>query len=364
MSDGETPRDDSGASSAGSADVTNDDHSPPDSSETSEAESPSAESDAADGVGEQQVGDETATLGRTAGSVDGEDAQSVTPPGRDDTTDSLDPDASLLTRFRESESLPVVFLRETISSALVVLLIGAVLFAVSGIWPPMVAVESGSMEPHMQKGDLVFVTEPGRFAPDAARDGTGIVTYQRGEEVGYATFGAAGSVIVYRQPGRLGPPIIHRARFYVEEGENWYDRANPAYLPGDSCAEIANCPAPNDGFVTKGDNNAMYDQVNAIDSPPVKPAWIRGVARVRIPLLGWIRLFFSGSATTTPVDPVAAGSPPTGFDTANSPPAGLDATNSPPTGLDAVDSPPTGFDTANSSAVDATVGDAHAVAAV
>jgi signal peptidase len=319
MSDGETPRDDSGASSAGSADVTNDDHSPPDSSETSEAESPSAESDAADGVGEQQVGD-------------------------DDTTDSLGPDASLLTRFRESESLPVVFLRETISSALVVLLIGAVLFAVSGIWPPMVAVESGSMEPHMQKGDLVFVTEPGRFAPDAARDGTGIVTYQRGEEVGYATFGAAGSVIVYRQPGRLGPPIIHRARFYVEEGENWYDRANPAYLPGDSCAEIANCPAPNDGFVTKGDNNAMYDQVNAIDSPPVKPAWIRGVARVRIPLLGWIRLFFSGSATTTPVDPAAAGSPPTGFDTANS--------------------PPTGLDTANSSAVDATVGDAHAVAAV
>jgi signal peptidase len=150
----------------------------------------------------------------------------------------------------------------------------------------------------------VFVTEPGRFAPDAARGDTGIVTHEVGSEVGYATFGQPGSVIVYRQPGRFGPPIIHRARFYVEEGENWYDRANPDYLPGNSCEEVPNCPAPNAGFVTKGDNNGMYDQVNAIGAPPVRPSWVRGVARVRIPLLGWIRLLFSGAATTAP-PPVA-----------------------------------------------------------
>ncbi|MEZ3116053.1 S26 family signal peptidase [Halobaculum sp. MBLA0147] len=210
-------------------------------------------------------------------------------------------DAGLWRRFRESESLPVVFLRETLSSALIVAVVGLVLFSVSGVWPPMVAVESGSMEPHMEKGDLVFVTEPGRFAPDAGVGETGVVPAQVGAETGYATFGASGSVIVYNPPNRVGPPIIHRARFYVEAGENWYDRANPDYLPGDSCGEISHCPAPHAGFVTKGDNNGMYDQVNSIDAPPVRPEWIRGVARVRIPLLGWIRLVFSGAATTTPV---------------------------------------------------------------
>jgi signal peptidase len=235
--------------------------------------------------------------------------------------DSPNADAGLVTQFRESESTPVVFLRETLSSALVVVVIGLVLFAISGIWPPMVAVESGSMEPHMQKGDLIFVTEPGRFAPDAAHGDTGIVTHQIGEEAGYSTFGQSGSVIVYSQPGRFGPPIIHRARFFVEKGENWYDRANPEYLPGDSCADIRHCPAPHAGFITKGDNNEMYDQVNAINAPPVKPSWVRGVARVRIPLLGWIRLVFSGAATTTP-DPatVAPGAAMIGPDSATTMP--------------------------------------------
>lgn len=213
---------------------------------------------------------------------------------------AIDDDAGLVTRFRESNAAPVVFVRETLSSALIVVVIGAVLFGISGIWPPMVAVESGSMEPHMEKGDLIFVTEPGRYAPDAGYGQTGVVTHEVGSETGYSTFGAAGSVIVYTQPDRFGPPIIHRARLFVEEGENWYDRANPDYLPGNSCSEVPHCPAPHSGFITKGDNNRMYDQVNTIDAPPVKPSWVRGVARVRIPLLGWIRLVFSGAATTTP----------------------------------------------------------------
>ena len=221
--------------------------------------------------------------------------------------DRIDPDAGVVTQFMNSEWLPVVLVRETLSSAVIVVAVGLVLFAISGIWPPMVAVESGSMEPHMQKGDLVFVTEPGRFAPDAGRGETGVVTHAVGTEAGYDSFGQAGSVIVYRQPGRFGPPIIHRARFYVEAGENWYDRANPDYLPGDSCETVPNCPAPHAGFFTKGDNNGMYDQVNAIGAPPVKPSWVTGVARVRIPLLGWIRLVFSGAATTTPLPPADAG---------------------------------------------------------
>ena len=290
MTDEEAPRDSGESPSTGSGDGAD---GPSSAGETGPGE-PTAETGSDNGPragdsrgGEHGFGDE-AVRGDGDGSVD--DGR----PG-----DEL-ADAGVVTRFRESESTPIVLFRETLSSALIVALVGALLFAVSGIWPPMVAVESGSMEPHMQKGDLVFVTEPGRFAPDAARGTTGIVTHEVGSETGYSTFGQAGSVIVYRQPGRFGPPIIHRARFHVDAGENWYDRANPDYLPGDSCEEVPNCPAPNAGFVTKGDNNAMYDQVNAIGAPPVRPEWVRGVARIRIPLLGWIRLVFSGAATTTP----------------------------------------------------------------
>lgn len=207
-------------------------------------------------------------------------------------------------RFLTAKRGPLMWLREMLSSAAVVLAIGLVLFAVSGVWPPMVAVESGSMEPNMVKGDLVFVTEPGRFAPDTATNQVGVVTYQRGQEAGYSTFGNPGSVIVYQQPGRVGSPIIHRARFHVEDGENWYDRADQDHIRADNCQELTNCPAPHAGFITKGDANAQYDQANGI-APPVKAEWVTGVARLRIPYLGWVRLIATGQANPLGVSPVS-----------------------------------------------------------
>ncbi len=228
------------------------------------------------------------------------------PPASDEPTESTDPprpeptdDSSLLTRIRTTTNPVVVFVREIVVSAMIVGLIGAVLFSISGVWPPMVAVESGSMEPNMQKGDLIFVTEPGRF-PAPFADDAGIVTRRAGSQEGHVQFGTPGSVVVYRPPGRFGPPIIHRAQFYVSEGENWVEKADPSALPADNCEALPNCPAPHDGYFTKGDNNAMYDQVNSIRAPPVRAEWISGVARVRIPLLGWIRLIFSGAATASP----------------------------------------------------------------
>ena len=59
-------------------------------------------------------------------------------------------------------SLVVEFLQPVAAVALV----GALLFAATGIWPPMVAVESGSMEPTLERGDLVVVSEPPRYGPD------------------------------------------------------------------------------------------------------------------------------------------------------------------------------------------------------
>jgi len=214
-------------------------------------------------------------------------------------------DEPLWKRFWTAEDGPLLFLREFLLSAAIVLVVGLLLFGLSGVWPPMVAVESESMEPNINQYDLVFVTEPGRFAPDGANQ-QGIVNAESGELAGYESFNQPGSVIVFTNPAATGPPIIHRAHFFVEEGENWHSRANPAYINADSCDALSNCPATHDGYITKGDNensNQRYDQANGI-APIVKPDWVDGVARVRVPYLGWIRLTLTGAASITPVLPV------------------------------------------------------------
>jgi signal peptidase len=198
----------------------------------------------------------------------------------------------------------VAYVRELLGSVLAVVMVGVVLFAVSGVWPPMVAIESGSMDPNLQRGDLVFVMEEHRFpGPGAhvADEPTGVVPNSVGAQPGgYTKFGAGGDVIVYERDGNgAGTPVIHRAMFWVNESENWYDKANPDYLGSASdCEELRNCPAPHAGFVTKGDNDATnpnYDQVAGI-SGPVRPDWVVGTAELRIPKLGCIRLVASGQA--------------------------------------------------------------------
>lgn len=211
-------------------------------------------------------------------------------------TRAADDDVGFITRFRTAQSGPLLFIRETLYSGLAVVAVGLLLFAISGVWPPMVAVESGSMEPEMYRGDLIFVTEEHRFTPEYAYGDTGVVTVEIGTEEGYRSLGGSGSVIIYDPPGRVGSPIIHRAHFHVEDGENWYDRANPAYMRADDCEELPNCPAPHAGFITKGDANGQYDQVTDIadTAGPVRPEWIRGSARLRIPYLGHVRLRLAG----------------------------------------------------------------------
>jgi len=232
------------------------------------------------------------------------DDRGVGPEGRRHGPHGSDSQESGLSRVLSGNGELLLYAREVLTSVLAVVVVGLLLFAISGVWPPMVAVESGSMEPHMHRGDLVFITEPHRFSPETAVGDTGVVTTDVAEETGYRSFGDLGAVIVYDNPGIGGSPIIHRARFWVGEGENWYDRANPEHVRADSCDALRNCPAPHAGFVTKGDHNDRYDQANGI-SEPVKPAWVSGIARVRIPYLGLIRLSLGsladpGLATVNP----------------------------------------------------------------
>jgi len=169
-----------------------------------------------------------------------------------------------------------------------VLLAGAVLFvagaAALGAWPPLVAVESGSMEPTVERGDLVVVTAVDRM-PWGGIDGD-------------STPGSAsesGDVVVFSPPGHEGPPILHRVAFAVEDGEDWTDRGDTDLIDGD-CETLRHCPAPYDGYITYGDANGEYDQSAGI-SPVVRPEWIDAQAAVALPSLGWPRLGFDAVVT-------------------------------------------------------------------
>lgn len=134
-----------------------------------------------------------------------------------------------------------------------------VLFLVCGTWPALVTIESESMVPHMNVGDLVVVVDEDRYGE--------LTTWAEGNTTGYQAFGDYGDVIVYKPNGADNVhPIIHRAMAWTEG-------------------------PPHAGYITKGDNNAGVDQrgiypgLGAIE--PVQKEWIVGKALFAIPLLGY-----------------------------------------------------------------------------
>ncbi|MDD2439589.1 MAG: S26 family signal peptidase [Methanosarcinaceae archaeon] len=178
----------------------------------------------------------------------------------------------------EKEESFLISLGKDVLSVLAFLLLFMLLSKmVFGLWTPMVAVESGSMEPHMQKGDIIFIKNIERVE---------LITNEEGQEnSGPRSFGEYGHVILYKPYGQEGvTPIIHRAMYHVNAGEPMWENG-PA--------------APYSGYITKGDNpvtNNHFDQEGQISyHTPIKDEWIIGVAKYRIPYLGHIRLLFSGN---------------------------------------------------------------------
>jgi signal peptidase len=226
--------------------------------------------------------------------------------------------------------------RDLIFVAVVVGIISILSQLTLGLWTPMVAVESGSMEPNLRIGDIVLIQGASR------KD---VITLQEGEISDYSTFNMPGDVILYRPYGKekltlidqmahiflrkpypldKATPIIHRALYRVEVGE-------PMWEDGP--------PAPFSGYITKGDHNSDIDQragwireviedVDLSQHPaqiiqvgnrtyvhrdtgliligvdnrtslvvegisyltPVREDWVIGAARLRIPLVGYVRL--------------------------------------------------------------------------
>ena len=158
-------------------------------------------------------------------------------------------------------------LKDIALAAGVVLVLAGALYAYAGTWPPFVSVDGQSMLPNMRQDDLIIIRGEDRAA---------VETHDQSIAADYRMFNDYGDVIVYRPFGDASrTPVIHRAMYYVQEGQPMW--------PGGPAA-------PHGGYITQGDNNFLYDQSSGIsEGQPVKPEWIIGIAEARVPYLGWFR---------------------------------------------------------------------------
>ncbi|MCH2432115.1 MAG: S26 family signal peptidase [Candidatus Poseidoniia archaeon] len=201
-----------------------------------------------------------------------------------------------------------------------VLIVFLLTFAYSGNWPPMVVIESGSMEHDnnplysepryshigtIDTGDLVIVKQAEK------KD---IVTYLEGKKTDYKKYGDYGDVIVYYKNGietyngQPVTPVIHRAMAWVEvvdkdNGTYYIPEINTTFYGKIQLAEIGLGGGAsiqnlqNSGYITKGDStgNPHPDQLTHYDITgssvqPVDPDWIVGMAKGELPWFGLIKL--------------------------------------------------------------------------
>jgi signal peptidase len=118
----------------------------------------------------------------------------------------------IIDQFRTSSHPLVSLLRDL---AWVVVVVGGIalsLYLICGTWPAVVTVESESMVPHMNVGDLVLVVKENRFGP--------LQTWETGRQSDYRAFEDYGDVIIYKpNGGNSVHPIIHRAMVWLNEDQ-------------------------------------------------------------------------------------------------------------------------------------------------
>ena len=174
--------------------------------------------------------------------------------------------------------------KDIISTLITVAVIIGVGIALTGTWPFMVAVQSGSMEPNLHIGDVVILVSPSK---------TKIVTWVEGKQNGYMSFGDYGDVIVYYPNGnKKVTPIIHRVIAWVNAGDRIpiLDHTTGKLI-------LSNVVAKSSGYITQGDHNPFPDQLAELPNgeriQPVKDSWIIGVAKFRVPYVGYFRLILN-----------------------------------------------------------------------
>ena len=193
---------------------------------------------------------------------------------------------------------------------LVLLTLTALYVASDGAWPPLLAVESGSMmapEGEAPYGRLGTIDVGDVVLVRSVDDPRAIRTWAEGGEGAY---GRPGDVIAFAQDGdRSNTTIIHRAMAWVEVESDgfvgtyrvqWIDGQTLAfgpegiYLPALGFDErygftpLAGYKPTYSGLITKGDNprtNPAADQAAGV-SRLVEPSWIEGKVHGEVPWMG------------------------------------------------------------------------------
>ena len=246
--------------------------------------------------------------------------------------------------------------RELVLAAGMITLLVLAMWAHTGSMPPLVVVESNSMQHDsdgeigtIDAGDLILVHSP---------DDNRIITFaeatdSKSDYYGYESLGMEGDVIIYERNGESdSTPIIHRAIFEISIGESvpaenqddceggvfwnglcitsWsvpgsdqvnvkeinlvFDGVNTGkYACGGVAAQhgsewfsVENYSPMNPGYITLGDNNDCNDDqgvfefaqgLSSIHSGMIRPVqedWVIGISGAEIPWLGTVKLMVSG----------------------------------------------------------------------
>jgi len=217
-----------------------------------------------------------------------------------------------------------------IAIALVALLILAMFFY-SGLWPPLVVVESGSMQ-HSDTESQIGVIDTGDMVIVKTLGAEPIRSYVAAYSQGYSTYGSPGDVIIYKRYNSDSLPwIIHRAvvELLWNSSSNSFDIPDLKNYPQSlwsitngtdgqwwsltGTLELTNygyksqtvrvfldplLQYAHGGYITKGDHNDVVDQypMASICREPIKTAWIIGESRGEIPWFGLLKLWISGQA--------------------------------------------------------------------
>ncbi len=236
-------------------------------------------------------------------------------------------------KVRRKHGQLFLFLRDAGIALAAVVLILVAMFAYTGLWPPLVVVESDSMMhgpdniSHIgtiDTGDLVLVKK--------VQSVSGVATYMGSKATGHKTYGDYGDVVIYHWLGSSSrTPIIHRALIYLQLNEDgrsyqsedlraapggswtptntsndWSDLTGDFYLRNVGYNDqsvlipislMLNNMNPGSGFVTKGDHNADTD-LSWSGYQPVRLEWVVGKARGEIPWFGLLKLWSSGTLKT------------------------------------------------------------------
>jgi len=229
------------------------------------------------------------------------------------------------------------------------------LFLYSGLWPPIVVVESTSMQ-HSDTRSAIGIVDAGDImVVKKTTSAAQVVTYLGGLATGHRTYGEPGDVIIYAPDGNTAvTPIIHRALVYLElntttgnsfdipelsllppaqwrlvlpeSSQRWWNLSTTVQIDdigylgvtlelplSELLARMAREGiTPHGGFLTGGDHNLAQVGAGRIARPdqltlfgvtePVKEEWIVGRARGEIPWFGLLKLWAGGDLPASTPD--------------------------------------------------------------